>query len=49
VAALSDNWQEAYVHAKRAHNLRTSFDVLEGLYLHHEVEALLRGGDERHA
>ena len=49
VAALSDNWEEAYAHAKRAHQGRISFDVLDGLYLHHEVEALLRGGDERSA
>ena len=49
VAALSENWEEAYPHARRAHEAGTSFDVLDGLYLHHEVEALLRGGDERHA
>jgi tetratricopeptide (TPR) repeat protein len=49
VAALSENWEEAYPHAWRAHEAGTSFDVLDGLYLHHEVEALLRGGDERHA
>jgi tetratricopeptide (TPR) repeat protein len=47
VAALSENWEEAYPHARRAHEAGTSFDVLDGLYLHHEVEALLRGGDER--
>src|SRR5919112_913900 len=49
VAALSEDWEEAYAHARRAHQGRTYFDVLEGLYLHHEVEALLRGGDERSA
>jgi tetratricopeptide (TPR) repeat protein len=49
VAALSENWDDAYAHAKRAHQGRTSFDVLDGLYLQHEVEALLRGGDERSA
>jgi tetratricopeptide (TPR) repeat protein len=49
VAALSDNWEEAYAHAKRAHEGRTSLEVLESLYLYHEVEALLRGGDERSA
>jgi tetratricopeptide (TPR) repeat protein len=49
VAALSENWEEAYPHAKRAHEAGTSFDVLDGLYLHYEVEALLRGGDERRA
>jgi tetratricopeptide (TPR) repeat protein len=47
VAALSGDWEEAYAHAKRAHEGRTSFDVLDSFYLHHEVEALLRGGDER--
>jgi tetratricopeptide (TPR) repeat protein len=49
VAALSENWEEAYPHARRANEAGTSFDVLDGLYLHHEVEALLRGGDERRA
>jgi predicted ATPase len=49
VAALSENWEEAYHHARRAHGAGTSFDVLDALYLHHEVEALLRGGDERRA
>jgi tetratricopeptide (TPR) repeat protein len=47
VAALSEDWQEAYAHALRVHQGKTSSDVLDGLYLHHEVEALLRGGDER--
>ena len=47
VAALSEDWQEAYAHALRVHEGRTSFDVLDGFYLHHEVEALLQGGDER--
>ena len=46
VAALSEEWEEAYAHALRAHQRRTSFDVLDGLYLHYEVEALLWGGDE---
>ena len=49
VAALSENWEESYPHARRAHEAGTSFDVLDGLYLHYEVEALLRGGDERRA
>jgi tetratricopeptide (TPR) repeat protein len=49
VAALSENWEEAYPHARRANEAGTSFDVLDGLYLHHEVEALLRGGDKRPA
>jgi tetratricopeptide (TPR) repeat protein len=47
VAALSEDWEEAYAHALRALEAGTSFDVLDGLYLHHEVEALLRGGDEQ--
>ena len=49
VAALSENWEDAYAHAKRAHQGRTSLDVLGSLSLHYEVEALLRGGDERSA
>jgi tetratricopeptide (TPR) repeat protein len=49
VAALSENWEDAYAHIKRAHQGRTSFDVLGNLSLPHEVEALLRGGDERSA
>jgi tetratricopeptide (TPR) repeat protein len=49
VAALSDNWEDAYAHAKRAHQGRISLDVLGSLSLHYEVEALLRGGDERSA
>ena len=49
VAALSENWEEAYAHARSAHEERTSLDVREGIYLYHEVEALLRGGDERSA
>jgi hypothetical protein len=51
VAALSEEWEEAYAHALRAHQGRTSWqvDLLHGFYLHHEVEALLRGGDERSA
>ena len=49
VAALSENWEDAYAHAKRAHEGRIPLDVLGSLSLHHEVEALLRGGDERSA
>jgi tetratricopeptide (TPR) repeat protein len=47
VAALSEDWEEAYAHALKAREGRTSFDVLDGLYVYNEVEALLRGGDER--
>jgi tetratricopeptide (TPR) repeat protein len=49
VAALSEEWQEAYARASKAHEGRNSLDVLGGLYLHHEVEALVRGGDQRSA
>ena len=49
VAALSEDWEDAYAHAKKAHEGRTFFNVLDIFYLHHEVEALLRGGDERSA
>ncbi len=49
MAALSEDWEDAYVHAKKAHEGRTSFNVLDVFYLHHVVEALLRGGDERSA
>src|SRR5919107_4146396 len=47
VAALSGDWEDAYAHAKRAHEGRTSFNLLESLSRHYGVEALLRGGDER--
>jgi len=49
VAALSKDWEDAYAHVLRAHQVRTSLDVREGIYLYHEVEALVRGGDERGA
>ena len=49
VAALSEDWEEAYGHALKAQEARTFFDMLRGLYLYHEVEALVRGGDERSA
>jgi DNA-binding SARP family transcriptional activator/tetratricopeptide (TPR) repeat protein len=47
VAALSENWEEAHTHALKVHQGRTSFDVPDSHYLYHEIEALLRGGDER--
>jgi tetratricopeptide (TPR) repeat protein len=47
VAALSENWEEAYAYALRAREVGTFFNRLDMLYLHHQVEALLRGGDER--
>ncbi len=49
VAALSEDWEEAYAHALKAHEGWPSFGPLDSLYLHYEVEALLRGGDERSA
>jgi DNA-binding SARP family transcriptional activator/tetratricopeptide (TPR) repeat protein len=49
VAALSEEWEEAYARAKKTQEGRTSLDVREGIYLYHEVEALLRGGDESSA
>jgi tetratricopeptide (TPR) repeat protein len=49
VAALSASWEDAYAHANRAHQGRTSMDVLGNLSLHYKVEALLRGGDEKSA
>ena len=50
VAALSEDWEEAYAHAKRAQQGSTSFYVPEAFFLYyHEVEALLRGGDEKSA
>ena len=47
VAVLSEDWDGAYAHARRAHQAGTSFDVFDGLYVHYEVEAQLRGGGER--
>ena len=49
VAVLSEDWEGAYSHIRRAHQVGTSFDVFDGLYLHYGFEALLRGGDERSA
>jgi DNA-binding SARP family transcriptional activator len=49
VAALSEDWEDAYTHAKKVHEDRTSFHALDIYYLHHVVEGLLRGGDERSA
>jgi DNA-binding SARP family transcriptional activator/tetratricopeptide (TPR) repeat protein len=46
VAALSEDWEEAYAHAKKAHEDRPFFNVLDIFYLHYVVEALFRGGDE---
>jgi predicted ATPase/DNA-binding SARP family transcriptional activator len=46
VAALSENWEDAHAHAKRAHETGIFSNQLLSIHLHHEVEALLRGGDE---
>jgi tetratricopeptide (TPR) repeat protein len=47
VAALLENWEDAYTHAKRAHEAGIFFNPLISIHLHHEVETLLRGGAER--
>ena len=50
VGPLSGDWEEAYAHAKKAHeSSRTSFNVQDIFYLHYVVEALLWGGDESSA
>jgi tetratricopeptide (TPR) repeat protein len=46
VAALLENWEDAHAHARRAHEAGVFLNQLLTIYLHHEVEALLRGGDE---
>ena len=46
LAALSEDWEDAYAHARRAQEVGMFFNPLLSVYLHHEVEALLRGGDE---
>jgi tetratricopeptide (TPR) repeat protein len=45
VAVLSEEWEGAYAHIRRAHQAGTSFDVFDGLYLHYGIKALLRGGE----
>ncbi len=47
MAVLSEDWEDAHAHAKSAHEDGTFFNPLLSIHLHHEVEALLRGGDER--
>ncbi|HLL56953.1 MAG TPA: AAA family ATPase [Rubrobacteraceae bacterium] len=47
LAVLSEDWEDAHAHAKSAHEDGTFFNPLLSIHLHHEVEALLRGGDER--
>jgi tetratricopeptide (TPR) repeat protein len=46
VAALSENWEDANAHARRACEVGIFFNPFLSIHLHHEVEALLRGGDE---
>jgi DNA-binding SARP family transcriptional activator len=46
VDALLENWGDAHAHARRAHEAGVYLNQLLTIYLHHEVEALLRGGDE---
>jgi tetratricopeptide (TPR) repeat protein len=43
---LSEDWEGAYVYARRAYEFGTFFNPLLSIHLHHGVEALLRGGDE---
>ena len=47
LAALSNDWKDAYARAKMDHEVGTFFDPLLSIHLHGKVEALLRGGDER--
>jgi len=46
LAALSEDWEDAHAHAKRAYEVGMFFNPLFSLHLHREVEALLCGGDE---
>jgi tetratricopeptide (TPR) repeat protein len=46
LAALSEDWKDAHAHAKRAHEIGTFSNPMLSLYLHYEIEALLRGGDK---
>ena len=46
LAALSEDWEDAYAHARIAQEMGMFFNPVLSVYLHHEVEALLRGGDE---
>jgi tetratricopeptide (TPR) repeat protein len=47
VDALSEDWEDAYAHAKRAYEAGMFLNPLLSIHLHHGVEALLRGGDNR--
>jgi tetratricopeptide (TPR) repeat protein len=46
LTALSEDWEDAHAHARKAHELGTFFQPQFSLFIHHEVEALLRGGEE---
>ena len=48
VAALQDDWEDAHYHALEAAKLRgeITLQLTDPFHRHHEVEALLRGGDE---
>jgi tetratricopeptide (TPR) repeat protein len=46
LAALSEDWEDAHAHARRAYEVDMFFNPLFSLHLHREVEALVRGGDE---
>jgi tetratricopeptide (TPR) repeat protein len=46
VAALSEDWEEANAHARKAYEVGAFYNPLLSIHLHRGVEALLRGGDE---
>jgi tetratricopeptide (TPR) repeat protein len=46
LAALSEDWEGAYAHARIAQEMGMFFNPVLSVYLYHEIEALLRGGDE---
>ena len=47
LAVLSEDWEDAHAHAKSAHENGAFFNPLLSIHLHHGVEALVWGGDER--
>ncbi|CAA9455735.1 MAG: hypothetical protein AVDCRST_MAG58-1447 [uncultured Rubrobacteraceae bacterium] len=46
LAVFSEDWEDAHAHARKAHELGTFFQPQFSFFLHHQVEALLRGRDE---
>jgi DNA-binding SARP family transcriptional activator/tetratricopeptide (TPR) repeat protein len=46
LAALSEDWEDAYAHARKAQEIGMFFNPVFSIHLHHEVKALLRGGGE---